>query len=38
MNRQRIEMMKQLIIQLLEHQENVVITVVEERQKEDKTA
>lgn len=38
MDEKRINRLKQLIIQLLEDQENVVITVLDENQTNDKTA
>lgn len=38
MNKQREDAIKKLLIQLLEHQENVVITVVRKEQQTDKTA
>ena len=38
MDGKRINRLKQLIIQLLEDQENVVITVLDENQTNDKTA
>lgn len=38
MNKQREEFIKQLLIQLLEHQENVEITIVRNEQHVDKTA
>lgn len=38
MNQQREEFIKQLLIQLLEHQENVEITIVRKEQHAEKTA
>ena len=38
MNKQREDTIKQLLIQLLEHQENVEITIVRNKQHAEKTA